>query len=57
MRDVQGIAGHGRARTTQEIYLQPVPASQREALRRLGDLWLGRDGDDPQVQKPEDEKW
>lgn len=35
VKDAQGLLRHSRASTTQDVYQQPVPESQRKAVRKL----------------------
>jgi site-specific recombinase XerD len=41
VKDAQGLLRHSRASTTQDIYQQLVPASQRRAVERLSALVEG----------------
>jgi integrase len=35
VKDAQGLMRHGRASTTQDVYQQVVPESQRRAVKKL----------------------
>ena len=35
VKDAQGLMRHSRASTTQDVYQQVVPESQRKAVRKL----------------------
>jgi integrase len=43
VKDAQGIMRHSRASTTQDIYQQVVPESQRQAVRKLTEFVRSHD--------------
>jgi hypothetical protein len=44
VKDAQGILRHSRASTTQDVYQQVVPESQRRAVRKLTSYVQRRSG-------------